>query len=117
MTPQEYLELARELAVTDAESDALAVEIGEMIAQAQAQFRATKHTWLVLEDALRLVCEKRAEYHARAQRWRVKRIAEDLLPDAYWIPDMATIQEHALNHRGEEPPPSIPGVIFERVEP
>jgi hypothetical protein len=51
-----------------------------------------------------------------AVRWRVKRISPDLLPDEWWCPDEARIQEVALDHRGAvDDPPVIPGVVFEPV--
>jgi hypothetical protein len=47
-------------------------------------------------------------------RWVVKRVAEDMLPDEWWTPDMAKIQDYAQAHGGGEDPPVIPGVVFER---
>ena len=47
--------------------------------------------------------------------WEVKRIAPDLLPDEYWIPDQAHISAVAKAAGSSEEPPVIPGVVFERV--
>lgn len=49
-----------------------------------------------------------------ALRWVRKRIAEDMLDDAWWCPDLAKIDAFAKAHKGDEPP-VIPGVIFERT--
>lgn len=47
--------------------------------------------------------------------WEVKRIAEDMLPDEWWTPDVAKIAEVAKAAGSSEDPPVIPGVVFERV--
>jgi hypothetical protein len=47
--------------------------------------------------------------------WEVKRIAPDLLPDEWWIPDAARIAAVAKDAGASEEPPVIPGVVFERV--
>lgn len=47
--------------------------------------------------------------------WKVSRIAEDLLPDEYWCPDLDKIANVARAAGGSELAPVIPGVIFERV--
>lgn len=47
--------------------------------------------------------------------WEVKRIATDLLPDEYWIPDHEKIAAVAKAAGSGEEPPVIPGVVFERV--
>ena len=47
--------------------------------------------------------------------WEVKRIAPDLLPDEYWIPDQARISAVAKAAGSSEEPPVLPGVVFERV--
>jgi hypothetical protein len=44
--------------------------------------------------------------------WVIKRIAEDLLPDEWWTPDVARISALA---EGDGEPPVIPGVIWEKV--
>lgn len=46
--------------------------------------------------------------------WRVKRIAEDLLPDEWWCPDQTRIIAFGLSHKGDDAP-VIPGVVFERT--
>ncbi len=67
-----------------------------------------------LNDADTLA-QKPADTGARVKfRWIVKRIIPELLPDEWWCPDEAKIQEVALAHKGEEPP-IVPGVVFERV--
>jgi len=49
-------------------------------------------------------------------RWRVKKINPELLPDEWWCPDEARIQDVATAHRGAvDDPPVIPGVTFEPV--
>lgn len=47
--------------------------------------------------------------------WKVKRIAEDLVPRDWCIPDEKRITAHAKQYRGtpDDPPAPIPGVIFE----
>lgn len=47
-------------------------------------------------------------------RWVVKRIAKDLLPPEYLIPDEAAIKAVARAAGSGEEPPVIPGVVFER---
>jgi hypothetical protein len=67
-----------------------------------------------LNDADTLA-QRPADTGARVKfHWKVSRIVPDLLPDDWWCPDEARIQDVALSHKGEEPP-IIPGVIFERV--
>lgn len=46
--------------------------------------------------------------------WAVKRIAEDLLPDEWWTPDVARIEALAKETPGDSDPPVVPGVVFER---
>lgn len=46
--------------------------------------------------------------------WRVKRIAEDLLPREWWTPDTERIAAFAKAHKGDDAP-VIPGVVFERA--
>jgi hypothetical protein len=50
----------------------------------------------------------------QAMRWAVKRVAEDMLPDEYWTPDLAKLEAVAKAHKGDDPP-VVPGVIFEQV--
>ena len=47
-------------------------------------------------------------------KWIVERINPDLLPDEWWIPNMAAIEAAAREAGGSEEPPIIPGVIFKR---
>jgi hypothetical protein len=47
-------------------------------------------------------------------RWVVKRINPELLPDEWWCPDEARLQELALDHKGDDAP-VVPGVDFERA--
>jgi hypothetical protein len=46
--------------------------------------------------------------------WKVKRIAEDLLPDEWWTPDTARLDALAKAHKGDDPP-IVLGVTFDRV--
>ncbi len=45
-------------------------------------------------------------------KWVVKRIAEDLLPDEYWTPDVKKI-EAVAREASPDDRPVIPGVVFE----
>lgn len=45
------------------------------------------------------------------RKWIVKRIAEDMLPDEYWTPDVKKIEAVGKAHKSDSPP-VIPGVIF-----
>lgn len=47
--------------------------------------------------------------------WTVKRIAEDMVPREWCVPDERRIAQHAKSFRGtpDDPPTPIPGVIFE----
>lgn len=45
------------------------------------------------------------------RKWVVKRIAEDLLPDEYWTPDVKKIEAIGKAHKGDTPP-VVPGVIW-----
>ena len=47
--------------------------------------------------------------------WAVKRIAEDMVPRDWCVPDEKRIAAHAKAFRGtpEDPPTPIPGVVFE----
>ena len=66
-------------------------------------------------DALEVAAAVPPEGRATVSfRWAVKRIAADLLPDEWWAPDMARIEEFARAAGTSEDPPVIPGVIFER---
>lgn len=47
--------------------------------------------------------------------WSVKRIAADLLPREWMVPDEARIAAHARTTPIDQDPAPIPGVIFERV--
>jgi hypothetical protein len=47
--------------------------------------------------------------------WSVKRIAADLLPREWLIPDEARIAAHARTTPIDQDPTPIPGVVFERV--
>jgi hypothetical protein len=47
-------------------------------------------------------------------KWIVERINPDLLPDEWWIPNMAAIEAAAKQAGSSEDPPIIPGVIFKR---
>lgn len=59
--------------------------------------------------------QARAEGVSTQLVWKVKRVVEDLLPDAYWTPSLDAIQAEAERQgvKGDEPP-VIPGVVFER---
>jgi len=102
-------------------------EIGAFrVAQAQAQEDArrlaqdaaregdadTLHTALAIADSAAEAPTGRATCRFV---WRVKRIAEDLLPSEYFVPDRARIDAEAKAWGGGEDPPVIPGVVFERV--
>jgi hypothetical protein len=47
--------------------------------------------------------------------WAVKRIAADLVPSDWLVPDVARIEALAKATPGDGPAPVVPGVIFERV--
>lgn len=47
--------------------------------------------------------------------WAVKRIAADLLPREWMVPDVPAINAHARETPIDQEPTPIPGVIFERV--
>ncbi len=49
-----------------------------------------------------------------AFKWIVERVNPDLLPDEWWIPNMAAIEGAAKQAGSSEDPPIIPGVIFKR---
>lgn len=63
-----------------------------------------------LEEAVRHY----EEAQQRPVKWRVVRIARDMLPDEYLVPDRERIDALANAARGNDSPPIIPGVIFER---
>jgi len=92
----------------------------EAEARAQAQQAAETGNPEALVEALNdadALAKAPADTGAKvAIRWRVKRVNPEMLPDEWWCPDEARIQEVAVTHKGGvDDPPVIPGVVFEPV--
>ena len=105
--------LKKEMGAYRVRQEAAEREARELAAQAAETGDAE-----ALVEALTVATEIAAPTAARATTrfaWQVKRIAEDMLPDEYWTPDMAKINAAAKAAGSSDEAPIIPGVIFERV--
>lgn len=96
-------------------------QVAKLTAEREAREAATAAAQADDSGALVAALQASTDLAARAPdggrtsvRWTVKRIAQDLLPDEYWTPDVAKIEAIAKAHKGDDPP-VVPGVIFEQA--
>lgn len=100
----------------DVQTEATATDI-----RADHERYACLYDALVALAVLRRTLQQAVRHYEEAQQrpveWRVVRIAWDMLPDEYLVPDRERIDAVANAARGNPDPPIIPGVIFERKHP
>lgn len=93
-------------------------EARELEARELAAVAAESDDAPALVEALTIAQEASAKPEARSSTafgWYVERIAEDMLPDEYWIPDRARLDAIAKEAGASTEPPIVPGVIFKRT--
>jgi hypothetical protein len=110
-------------ALEHAETTLKATMQGFLVAQAEAEAAAVEAAQEAAETgdaealttALTVAAEIGEGPTAARWYWQVERIAEDLLPDEYWVVDRQRIAVHATKAGSAEEIEAIPGVVFKRM--
>jgi hypothetical protein len=96
----------------------LAQDTARALATQEARAALASGDVQTVERALTVVNESAAKAQGVSTKfsWKIKRIAPDLLPDAYWVVSEALINDEAKRQGVlSDDPPVIPGVVFERT--